>query len=42
MEYQKFYIANERYRPGAFAPVGDFFTKMKSPSGSIFLPEGDT
>jgi hypothetical protein len=26
------------FRPGAFAPVGDFFTPKQSPGGSIFLP----
>jgi hypothetical protein len=26
------------FRPGAFAPVGDFFTLKESPGGSIFLP----
>jgi hypothetical protein len=40
MEYKKpsFYL--DRYRPGASAPVGDFFITIESPCGSIFLPVG--
>jgi hypothetical protein len=33
-------ILSYRYRPGALAPVGDFFIKIESPSGSIFLLVG--
>jgi hypothetical protein len=36
----KLNILSDRYRPGALAPVGDFFIKPESPSGSIFLPIG--
>lgn len=41
MEYQNLHIGNDRYRPGAFAHVGDFFISIESPSGSIFLLVGD-
>ena len=40
MDYQKLHIEYDRYRPGAFALVGDFFITIESPSGSIFLPLG--
>jgi hypothetical protein len=40
MEYKKIFILSDKYRPGAFALVGDFFIKRESPCGSIFLPMG--
>jgi len=42
MEHKKLIILSDKYRPGAFALVGDFFSKRESPCGSIFLPvDGD-
>ena len=41
MVNQKLRNYMDKYRPGALAPVGDFFIKAESPSGSIFLPVGD-
>jgi len=38
MVNQKLRNSKAKYRPGALAPVGDFFIKPESPSGSIFLP----
>jgi hypothetical protein len=32
------FLPKKEHRPGASAPVGDFFTPIESPSGSIFLP----
>jgi hypothetical protein len=40
MEHKKLLILSDRYRPGAFALVGDFFINPESPCGSIFLPVG--
>jgi hypothetical protein len=40
MEHKKPSIMSDRYRPGALAPVGDFFIIPESPCGSIFLPVG--
>lgn len=42
MVNQKLRNYTAKYRPGALAPVGDFFfIKPESPSGSIFLPVDD-
>jgi hypothetical protein len=41
MECKKLRNFNDKYRPGALAPVGDFFIKPESLSGSIFLPVGE-
>ena len=41
MVNQKLRNSKAKYRPGALAPVGDFFIKPESPSGSIFLPVDD-
>jgi hypothetical protein len=41
MKHHKFRDISEKYRPGAFAPVGDFFIRPESPCGSIFLLAGD-
>jgi hypothetical protein len=40
MEHKKLLILSDRYRPGAFALVGDFFIIPESPCGSIFLLVG--
>jgi hypothetical protein len=42
MENIKLRIFLEFSRPGAFALVGDYFIKTESPSGSIFLPAGES
>jgi hypothetical protein len=41
MKNKKIIILIDKYRPGAFALVGDFFIKPESPCGSIFLPIGN-
>jgi hypothetical protein len=41
MKQHKFRNLCEKYRPGAKAPVGDFFYRQESPCGSIFLLQGD-
>jgi hypothetical protein len=38
MNYPKPVFLFDKYRPGELAPLGDFFLKIKSPCGSIFLP----
>jgi len=40
MEHKKLLILSDKYRPGAYAHVGDFFIKRESPCGSIFLSVG--
>jgi hypothetical protein len=40
MEHKKPPIHFDKYRPGALAPVGDFFITVESPWGSIFLLTG--
>jgi hypothetical protein len=42
MEHKKLRDLDDRYRPGALAPVGDFFIMPESPSGSIFLFMGES
>jgi hypothetical protein len=36
MENKKLLLLSDRYRPSAFAPVGDFFIIIESLHGSIF------
>jgi hypothetical protein len=38
MDCRRLLFLFDRYRPGAFAPLGDFFVTAESPRGSIFLP----
>jgi len=40
MEHKKLFLLPDKYRPDAFAQVGDFFIELESPCGSIFLPVG--
>jgi hypothetical protein len=40
MEKLELFCFADKYRPGAHAPVGDFFITIESPSGSIFLSIG--
>jgi hypothetical protein len=41
MKYKQRSSLFDKYRPGALAPVGDFFVNTESPCGSIFLYIGD-
>jgi NADH:ubiquinone oxidoreductase subunit D len=41
MKYKKQPDLLDKYRPGAFVPMGDFFIIAESPRGSIFLYIGD-
>jgi hypothetical protein len=41
MDHKRPVILASRFRPGAFAPMGEIFIKAESPCGSIFLPVGD-